>query len=150
MSTTTSRPAYDQAVQKATAAAASTEHEFGDFFLSRFLDLDISYADEEQSCTVVLPYAAHLTNPQGSIHGGVITTAIDISMGHLCHRYLSTAMTIDMTLRFFRPLTGTGIAVGRILNPGRRLVHLESRMTDEDGRLVAHGVGSWHRLDALT
>ncbi len=150
MSATTGRPAYQQAVQQATEAAASPAHEFGDFFLSRFLGLDISYADEEQSCTVVLPYAVHLANPQGSMHGGVITTAMDISMGHLCHRYLSTAMTIEMTLRFFRPLKGTGIAVGRILNPGRRLVHLESRMTDEDGRLVAHGVGSWHRLDALT
>jgi acyl-coenzyme A thioesterase PaaI-like protein len=52
-------------------------------------------------------------------------------------------------MRFFRPLTGDGVATGRLLKPGRRLVHLESRMTDEAGRLVAYGVGSWHRLDAL-
>lgn len=136
-------------VRRAREAASSDVQEFGDFFLSRFLGLEISYDDAEQTCTVRLPYAPHLGNPQGSVHGGVITTAMDISMGHLTHRYLSTAMTIEMSLRFFRPLTGDGTATARLLKPGRRLVHLESRMTDAQGRLVAHGVGSWHRLDAL-
>ncbi len=42
------------------------------------------------------------------MHGGVITTALDISMGHLCKRYLSPAVTIEMQVRFFRPLTGDG------------------------------------------
>jgi acyl-CoA thioesterase len=135
-------------VRRAHEAAASDVQEFGDFFLARFLGLEIGYDDEQQTCTVRLPYARHLGNPQGSVHGGIITTVVDISMGHLCHRFLSTAMTIEMQVRFFRPLTGDGIATGRLLNPGRRLVHLESRMTDTEGRLVAHGVGSWHRLDA--
>ena len=141
--------AVHHAVARAEKAAASDVQEFGDFFLSRFLGLEISYDDDEQTCTVRLPYARHLGNPQGSVHGGIITTAMDISMGHLCHRYLSTAMTIEMQMRFFRPLTGDGIATGRLIKPGRRLVHLESRMTDAEGRLVAFGVGSWHRLDAL-
>ncbi len=96
----------------------------------------------------MLPYAAHLCNPQGSVHGGMVTTALDISMGHLCHRFLSTAVTIEMQMRFFRPLTGIGTCIGRLVRAGRRIVHLESRMTDEDGRLAAMGTGSWHRLDA--
>ena len=138
-----------EAVARAQRAAASPAQQFGDFFLSRFLGLEISYDDEEQTCTVVLPYAPHLGNPQGSVHGGIITTAMDISMGHLCHRFLSTAMTIEMQMRFFRPLTSDGTCTGRLLKPGRRLVHIESRMSDAEGRLVAHGVGTWHRLDAL-
>lgn len=136
------------AVARAREAVSSDAQEFGNFFLSRFLGLDIAYDDEERSCSVRLPYAPHLGNPQGSVHGGVITTVMDISMGHLCHRYLSTAMTIEMQVRFFRPLHGNGVAVGRVLSPGRRLVHLESRMTDADGRLVAFAAGTWHRLDA--
>lgn len=138
-----------EVVRRAQEAAASDVQQFGDFFLSRFLGLEISYDDAEQSCTVRLPYARHLGNPQGSVHGGIITTAMDISMGHLCHRFLSTAMTIEMQMRFFRPLTTDGFCTGRILKAGRRLVHLESRMSDAEGRLVAHGVGTWHRLDAL-
>jgi acyl-CoA thioesterase len=137
-----------EAVRRAQDASASEVQEFGNFFLFRFLGLQIDYDDEQQSTQVVLPYAAHLCNPQGSVHGGIITTAMDISMGHLCHRYLSTAVTIEMQMRFFRPLKGDGTCIGRILKSGRRIVHLESRMSDSEGRLVAHGVGSWHRLDA--
>lgn len=103
---------------RARYAAATNLQEFGDFFLSRFLGLQVGYDAEEQTCTVFLPYARHLGNPQGSVHGGVIATVMDISVGHLCHR---------------------------LINAGRRLVHLESRMPDTDGRLIAYGAGSWHR-----
>ena len=129
-------------------AGSDPRWEFGSFFLSRFLQLDIGYDDEEQTCTVVLPYAAHLCNPQGSVHGGIVTTALDISMGHLCKRYLSAAVTIEMQMRFFRPLTTEGTCTGRLVRAGRQIVHLESRMTDAQGRLTALGTGSWYRLDA--
>ena len=134
-------------VERAQRAAEDSEPEFGKFFLARFLDLGITYDDERQTCTVTLPYAPHLCNPQGSVHGGVITTAMDISMGHLCHRYLSTAVTIEMQMRFFRPLTGDGRCVGELLRPGRRIIHLESRLYDDDNRLAASATGTWHRLD---
>ncbi|GAA1141878.1 PaaI family thioesterase [Ornithinicoccus hortensis] len=143
-------PAFAGAVRAASDAAASDAQEFGDFFLSRFLGLQIGYDEAARSCTVVLPYATHLTNPQGSVHGGIITTAMDISMGHLSRHFLSAAMTIEMQLRFFRPLTTTGTCTATFLREGRRIVHIESRMTDPDGREIAHGVGSWHRLDAST
>lgn len=144
------KPALDveSVASLARSAAEDPTQEFGNFFLSRFLQLDISYDDAQESCVVSLPYAAHLCNPQGSVHGGVITTALDISMGHLCQRYLSVAVTVEMQMRFFRPLTGEGTCTGRVVRAGRRLVHLESRMTDAQGRLVAMGIGTWHRLDA--
>lgn len=141
---------FDAAVDRARLAAADPAQEFGSFFLTRFLDLDISYDDEQQTCTVALPYAPYLCNPQGSVHGGVITTAMDISMGHLCHRFLSTAMTIEMQVRFFRPLRGDGRCTGRLLRPGRRIVHLESRLVDDEERLVAFASSTWHRLDAAS
>lgn len=152
MSTTTSTPRTpvdpDAVAALAHAAGSDPAMDFGNFFLSRFLQLDIGYDDDAETCTVALPYAAHLCNPQGSVHGGIITTAIDISMGHLCRRYLSAAVTVEMQVRFFRPLTGDGSCTGRVIRAGRRLVHLESRLTDAQGRLTAMGSGSWHRLDA--
>jgi acyl-CoA thioesterase len=151
--TATGRPApqvdADQVSALARKAASDPTWEFGSFFLSRFLQLDISYDETEQTCTVVLPYGAHLCNPQGFVHGGVITTALDISMGHLCKRFLSAAVTIEMQMRFFRPLTGTGTCTGRLIRSGRRIVHLESRLTDDQGRLTALGTGSWQRLDSV-
>ena len=149
MTGTASAPAAVDPVERARAAAADPAAEFGNFFLARFLDLDISYDDEAQTCQVVLPYARFLCNPQGTVHGGVITTAMDISMGHLCHRFLSTAVTIEMQLRFFRPLVGPGRIEGRLLRPGRRIVHLESRLFDEHDKLAAFATGSWHRLDSV-
>jgi acyl-CoA thioesterase len=146
-STRASATDVDAVVALARTAAEDPAQEFGNFFLSRFLQLDIDYDDDHETCLVTLPYARHLCNPQGSVHGGIITTALDISMGHLCRRYLSVAVTVEMQMRFFRPLTGEGTCTGRVIRAGRRLVHLESRMTDPDGRLVAMGTGTWHRLD---
>jgi acyl-CoA thioesterase len=129
-------------------ALATSEPGFGTFFLARLLDLDIAYDDEHQRTRVEVPFADFLRNPQGSLHGGVIATVMDISMGHLCHRYLSTALTIETQLRFFRPVHGPAWCEGSLLRPGRRIVHLESRLYDEQGRLAAHATGTWHRLDA--
>lgn len=132
----------------AEQAATDPAQEFGNFFLSRFLQLDISYDDAAEACHVHLPYAAHLGNPQGSVHGGIVATTLDISMGHLCRRFLSTAVTVEMQVRFFRALRTDGHCTGRVIRAGRRLVHLESRMSDDQGRLVAMATGCWHRLDA--
>jgi acyl-CoA thioesterase len=129
-------------------ALATSRPVFGEFFLARLLDLTITYDDENQSTSIELPYADFLRNPQGSLHGGVIATVMDISMGHLCHRYLSTAVTIETQLRFFRPVHGPSRCEGRLLRAGRKIVHLESRLYDDRGRLAATATGSWHRLDA--
>jgi acyl-CoA thioesterase len=130
-------------------ALATSRPAFGQFFLARLLDLTITYDDEHQRTCVELPFADFLRNPQGSLHGGVIATVMDISMGHLCHRYLSTAVTIEMQMRFFRPVHGPSWCEGRLLRPGSRIVHLESHLYDEHDRLAASATSSWHRLDAV-
>ena len=86
------------------SALTEARPEFGSFFLAKFLDLGITYDEDEQTCTVRLPASPMLSNPQGSIHGGVLTTVMDISMGHLSHHFLSTAVTLEMNTRFFLSL----------------------------------------------
>jgi acyl-CoA thioesterase len=148
------RPAHgldaDGVRSRVEDALATSRPEFGQFFLARLLDLTVTYDDTHERTCVALPFADFLRNPQGSLHGGVIATVMDISMGHLCHRYLSTAMTIEMQMRFFRPVHGPCRCEGRVLRPGRRIVHLESHLYDEHDRLAASATGSWHRLDAAT
>jgi uncharacterized protein (TIGR00369 family) len=82
------------------------------------------------------------------MHGGVLSTVLDISMGHACQRYLSAGSTVDMEIRFLRPVRSDSVSTGRILNGGRRIVHLESRLHDDRGRLAAMATGSWFRHDA--
>jgi uncharacterized protein (TIGR00369 family) len=135
-------------VQAARYAAETAESAFGRYFLIQFLGLSIDYLDDEKSCTVRLPFAPHLCNAGGVVHGGVLTTVLDISMGHACQRYLSAGSTIDMSVRFMRPVRTESVCTGRILHGGRRIVQLESRLFDDSGRLAALATGSWFRHDA--
>lgn len=135
-------------VAAAQFAADTAESEFGRYFLIQFLGLSLDYSDEEKSCTVRLPFAKHLCNAGGGVHGGILTTVLDISMGHTCNQYLTAGSTIDMSVRFMRPVRTDSVCTGRILHGGRRIVQLESRLYDDSGRLAALATGSWYRHDS--
>lgn len=134
-------------VEAAQHAAAIAEPAFGRYFLIPFLGLSIDYLDDEKSCTVRLPFAPHLCNAGGGIHGGVLTTVLDISMGHACNKYLSAGATIEMSVRFMRPVRTDSVCTGRIVHGGRHVVQLESTLHDDSGRLAALATGSWFRHD---
>jgi acyl-CoA thioesterase len=126
---------------------AATEPDFGSFFLLRFFGFEVSYGDD--TCTVRVPTSSYMHNPQGSLHGGVIAMAADISMGHLCHHVLSTCVTLDMDLRFIRPITGPARCEASFLKKGRTVVNLESRVYREnDDKLAAVANATWFRVPA--
>jgi uncharacterized protein (TIGR00369 family) len=148
MTTTDPVPRTSDPVEAARRAAEAAEPAFGRYFLIHFLGLSIEYDDVERTCTVTLPFAHHLCNASGAMHGGVLSTALDISMGHTCQRYLSAGSTIEMEMRFLRPVRTDAVCTGRIVHGGRRIVALESRLLDNQGRLAAVASGSWFRHDA--
>ncbi|MCV7289608.1 PaaI family thioesterase [Mycolicibacterium wolinskyi] len=145
MTTTDPLRTTEDPVAAARYAAEVAEPKFGQYFLIHFLGLSIDYLDDEHACTVHLPFGHHLCNAGGGVHGGVLSTVLDISMGHACNRYLSAGSTIEMQMRFLRPVTSDVSCTGRIVHGGRRVVQLESRMHDDAGRLVATANGSWFR-----
>ena len=118
--------------------------EFGAFFLARFLGLQVSYGD--RTCRVDVPTAEYLYNPQGSLHGGVIAIALDVSMGHLNHRFLRTGVTLEMKTQYLRPVTGPCWCEARFLKTGRRIVFSESKLYDADDRLCAVASATWMLL----
>ncbi|MGH3664852.1 MAG: PaaI family thioesterase [Egibacteraceae bacterium] len=135
--------------ERLEAALAEHRPEFERFFLARFLDLGISYERDSEgceSCTVVLPGGDYLVNPQGSLHGGIIALVMDVSMGHLCHHFLSTAVTLEMKTSFLAPVRGGCRARAQFVRKGRSLVYLESRLLDDAQRLAAVATATWHRL----
>jgi uncharacterized protein (TIGR00369 family) len=134
----------DEAARQAFDEALRTHQPgFGTFFLARLLGLEISYTDE--SCVVAFTVKDFLFNPQGSLHGGVIATALDISMGHLIKHVVGRpGITLEMKTQYLRPATTGRVACeGRFLRRGRTVAHLESRMTGEDGKLVAAATSTW-------
>jgi len=93
-------------------------------------------------------------NPNAVAHGGVVFTMVDTSMGAATMSVLDAGhycSTIEIQVRYLRPvLHGTLVVETQIVKPGRRIVHLESRATDEQGRLVATATGSYAVLPIPT
>lgn len=130
------RSAFDRAIK-------DQKPEFGVFFLAQLLALDISYSDDR--CTIQFPVRDFLFNPQGSLHGGIIGTIMDISMGHLLHHsYGRSGATIEMKVQYLRPLaTGNAVCTGQFIKRGKSIVFLESRLADCSGSLVAYATSTW-------
>lgn len=90
-------------------------------------------------------------NPHGVVHGAVVFALIDTSMGGAAVSVLEEGQrpaTIEVQVRFFRPvLAGRLEATTTVVRPGRRIIHLESKVTDGEGKLVAMGTGSFAVLE---
>ena len=133
----------EQVRRRFEAAMGSYTQDFGTFFIVRLLGLELDYPDE--ACVVSFPVDDFLYNPQGSYHGGMLATVMDISMGHLIKRTTGLAgITLEMKSQYLRPLTsGPARCEGRFLRRGRSVSFLESRVVDANARLVAHATATW-------
>jgi uncharacterized protein (TIGR00369 family) len=129
-------------------AIVEQEPEFGKFFLAQFFGVNVTYGDE--TCRVDLPVSDYLFNPQGSLHGGVIAFALDVSMGHLCNRFLTTGVTLEMKTQFLRPVTGDCRCEASFLKKGKRVAFVESRLLDHEDRLAALATSTWMLLSRPT
>jgi len=87
----------------------------------------------------------HLYGPLNAVHGGVASTLLDSAMGAAVITTLdarTTCSTATMTVHFTRPINSRTVKVlaeGWVVHRGSRLVTAEGRITDEQGRLLAHG-----------
>ena len=127
-------------------AMASHRPGFGTFFLAQLLGLDIAYAGE--TCTVTFTPAEWMFNPQGTLHGGIISTALDISMGHLLHHVAGAGMTLEMKTQYLRPVpVGQVSCVAGFLKRGRSINFLESVMLNPGGDVMAAASSTWRLLD---
>jgi uncharacterized protein (TIGR00369 family) len=129
-----------------TRALSDDSQRFGSFFLSRLLGFTIEYGEE--SCRVSFEAVPTLFNPQGTLHGGVLATAMDISMGHLLHHVVGAGATLEMKVQYSGPVTG-GLVIceGTFIRKGRSISFLQSHARREDGELVGHATATWRQLN---
>jgi uncharacterized protein (TIGR00369 family) len=132
----------EQAKSMLERAIGDGRHEFGSFFLSRLFGMEVAYDDD--GCTVSFGITRQLFNPQGSLHGGVLATALDISMGHLLKHRFGAGATLEMKLQYFAPVR-TGIVRSRasFLKKGRKIFFLQSSASDQGGETIAHATSTW-------
>jgi uncharacterized protein (TIGR00369 family) len=87
----------------------------------------------------------HLYGPTSVVHGGVAATLLESAMGAAVMTTLDAATghtTAMLTVHLTRAITARTVKVsaeGWVVHRGSRLVTAEGRLTDEQGRLLAHG-----------
>jgi uncharacterized protein (TIGR00369 family) len=138
---TASRRAFDSAILHHKPA-------FEQFFLAKLLGFAITYS--EDSCGVEFDVQDFMFNPQGSLHGGIIALALDVSMGHLIHHVTGRGgATLEMKTQYLLRITeGRMCCVARFLRQGRSVSFLEARMFDGEGELVALATATFNQRPA--
>jgi uncharacterized protein (TIGR00369 family) len=112
--------------------------------MAETLGYDVSEAAKGRVVVTAVPDATHL-NPAGTVHGGLAATMLDSCMGLAIHSTLEKGVgstTLEFKISLVRPITpetGPIKAEGVVLNCGRRIGTAEGRITDQQGRLLAHG-----------
>jgi uncharacterized protein (TIGR00369 family) len=112
--------------------------------IAQTLGYDVVEAEHGRVVITLVPSAAHL-NPAGTVHGGLTATLLDSCMGLAVQSTLDKGIaqtTLEFKISLIRPITpetGEIRAEGRILNGGRRIGTADGRVTDAQGRLLAHG-----------
>jgi uncharacterized protein (TIGR00369 family) len=112
--------------------------------IAQTLGYDVVEAESGRVAITLDPSDAHL-NPWGTVHGGLTATLLDSCMGLAIQTMLEKGVgstTLEFKISLVRAVTletGRVRAEGKVLNCGRRVGTAEGRLTDAQGRLLAHG-----------
>jgi uncharacterized protein (TIGR00369 family) len=112
--------------------------------IAQTLGYDLVEAECGRVAITLDPTDAHL-NPWGTVHGGLTATLLDSCMGLAIQTMLEKGVgstTLEFKISLVRAVTletGRIRAEGKVLNCGRRVGTAEGRLTDAQGRLLAHG-----------
>jgi uncharacterized protein (TIGR00369 family) len=137
----------DEAVARSAFDDALATHrpEFEQFFLSRLLGLRFTYP--HRTCVIEFVAQEFMFNPQGTLHGGVIATVMDISMGHLLKHVDGPGTTLEMKTQCVKAArSGRLRCTGEFTHHGRGVSYLRSTLVDQHGDLLAFATSTWKRL----
>lgn len=125
-------------------AAAGTQEVFGDFFLTRLLGFEITYPGD--TCVVAFDVQDFMFNPRGTVHGGIMATALDIAMGHLINHNGGPGATLEMNIQYIAPVTkGRVTCRGEALRKGA-IWFLRAEARDDADALIAYATATWKVL----
>ncbi len=100
---------------------------------------------EEGRVVFAFDPAEYQYNPMGTVHGGVLATLLDSAMGCAVQSMLrngTSYTTLELKANYLRAVTSqtkTLYCEGKVIHLGGRVATAESRLTDADGKLYAHG-----------
>ncbi len=88
-------------------------------------------------------------NPQMRVHGGYAATLIDSALGCAVQTKLPANTgygTVELKVNYVRKIdadSGRLVCTGNVIHAGRTMFTAEARITDEKGKLCAHGSGTF-------
>ena len=101
---------------------------------------------EEGVAEVALTLEPHLRNRGGKLHGGVLFSLVDISMGLACsstHGFDQQSVTLECKINYIRAVSeGDVLCIARVIHPGRRTLVVEADVWQGD-KLVAKAQGTF-------
>jgi acyl-CoA thioesterase len=116
--------------------------------MAETMNMRLIAVDDGSATFEAVPGPAYY-NPQMRMHGGYCATLIDSAMGVAVQTKLPAGTgygTIEMKVNYVRKLTaehGALRCIGTVIHSGRTLFTAEARVIDRDGKLYAHGSGTF-------
>lgn len=118
------------------------QNAFGNLVGVRIVEIREGYARSE------LEVRHELSNPIGSLHGGVYFTMADITGGSAAVAYGEQVTTVDADIRYLRP----GIGIKKVIceaeeiKKGKQLFVYRVDLKDEKGTLLSAGTFTYMSL----
>ena len=115
--------------------------------MAETLGYDVVEVSKGRAVVAAEPDAKH-RNPFGTVHGGLAATLLDSCMGLAVLSMLEKGLaqtTLEFKVSLVRPITpqtGRVTAEGRVISCGRRVGTAEGKLTDQNGRVLAHGTAT--------
>ncbi len=108
---------------------------------------EIAYGQVAMSCQV----REELTQQQGLIHGGVLSTIADVSRGYAALTTMdetSEVLTVEFKMNILRASSSSQIfAHAQVIKAGRTLVVVESTITDREHTVLAKMLSTMFRSE---
>ena len=93
---------------------------------------------------IELPFRQQLTQQNGYIHAGIITTVVDSACGYAAYSLMepgSGDLSVEFKVNFLNPAKGEKfLAIGKVIKPGRTLTICAGEMyaiNNDEKKLVA-------------
>ena len=113
----------------------------------RGLKLTFRYPQKGQAETeCVIP--RYFTGWQNITHGGFLAMLLDETMAHSCISEAEAGMTVEMQVRYLKPVAvGEKVrAVGEVEQARSRILETQAAIYDSSGEIVARGSGRFLKM----
>ena len=111
---------------------------------------ELSNTEEGRAVVSLRAEERHL-NPNGTVHGGVVYTLVDVSMAEALKTMVDRderPVTIEIKINYLEPGNpGTLTATARVRKGGKRVTVVEAEVSQEEsGEVVALATGTYTRI----